>query len=54
MDVNSLEKIQERASKIPVTSRDMDYEIRLLKMALKKLSEKRIRGDLVEILNTII
>ena len=48
MDVNALEKAQERGTKIPLSVRNMPYEMRLKKLALTKLSERRVRGDLIE------
>ena len=43
-----LEKVQERASKIPLVLRDLPYEERLKVWGISSLRERRIRGDLIQ------
>lgn len=47
-EINALERVQARATKIPESFREMSYEERLDKMHLTKLSKRRERGDLIE------
>ena len=47
-DIEALEKVQHRATKIPRFSK-LSYEERLKKMNLTTLSERRERGDLIAI-----
>ena len=46
-DINVLEKVQERATKIPCLSK-LGYSERLKKFNLTTLSERRTRGDLIQ------
>ena len=46
-DVNSLERVQRRASKIPSTLRNLEYKIRLRKWGLTTLEKRRNRGDCI-------
>ena len=39
-DVNALEKVRRRAKKIPFTLKVMQYEMRIARMGLKRLSER--------------
>ena len=48
MDLNSVERVQERATKIPWSFKEMSYEKRLERLGITKLTERRIRGDLIE------
>lgn len=47
-DIELLEKVQRRVSKIPHTLKDMAYEERLNIMGLQSLQKRRERGDLIE------
>ena len=47
-DKNILEDVQKRLTKIPMSLRFLKYEERLKKMGLTTLSERRMRGDLIE------
>ena len=47
-DVKLIESVQRRASKIPFALRGMKYEERLKVMGLTTLSERRKRGDLIQ------
>ena len=47
-DIEMLEKVQERASKIPLVLRDLPYEERLKVWGISSLRERRIRGDLIQ------
>jgi hypothetical protein len=46
-DINSLEKVQKRATKIGCL-KNMNYENRLKKLGLTTLAERRERGDLIQ------
>ena len=46
-DVNKLEKVQRRATKIIPELKDLPYEERLTKLGLYPLSERRLRGDMI-------
>lgn len=47
-DIEALERVQRRATKIPPALRDLPYEQRLQRLNLPTLYERRTRGDLVE------
>lgn len=47
-DVKAIEKVQRRATKIPLALRDLNYTERLERMGLTSLETRRIRGDLIE------
>ena len=47
-DINILEKIQRRATRIPHATKGMTYVERLLNFDLTTLSARRLRGDLIE------
>ncbi|RNA43795.1 RNA-directed DNA polymerase from mobile element jockey-like [Brachionus plicatilis] len=53
-DVNALEKVQERATKTPLSLRNVSYEMKLTKLGLTKLSEKRVRGCLIDLYKLVI
>ncbi|RNA28557.1 RNA-directed DNA polymerase from mobile element jockey-like [Brachionus plicatilis] len=50
-NVNAIEKVQERATKIPLSLRNISFEIRLTTLGLTKLSERRVSGHLIEMYN---
>ena len=47
-DINKLEKVQRRASKIPYKLRNSEYEERLVEWDLTTLEKRRERGDLIQ------
>lgn len=47
-DIKALEKVQHRATKIAQGLRDMAYENRCKIMGLTSLSERRVRGDMIQ------
>lgn len=47
-DIEQLERVQRRVTKIPVELRCLPYESRLCALRLTTLRERRMRGDLIE------
>lgn len=47
-DIEALERVQRRVTKIPIDLQDLPYESRLKKLKLTTLKERRLRGDLIE------
>lgn len=47
-DIEALERVQRRVTKLPVGLRDLSYEARLERLNLPTLYERRLRGDLIE------
>ncbi len=47
-EINLLEQVQHRATKIPASIRNMNYEDRVRKMVLTTLEVRRKRGDLIQ------
>ena len=47
-DSDKLEKVQRRATKLVPELRDLPYEIRCEKLGIPLLTERRIRGDMLE------
>lgn len=47
-DIDLLERVQRRATKMPTALRNKSYETRLDKLGLSTLQERRERGDLIE------
>ena len=48
-DIILLEKVQQRATRLVPEIRDLDYKSRLASLGLITLSERRRRGDLIEV-----
>ena len=47
-DIDTIEKVQKRAARIPIEFRNLSYEKRLEEWELTKLSDRRLRGDLIQ------
>ena len=47
-DIDILERIQRKATRIPASMRGLEYEDRLKKWGLTTLEERRKRGDLIQ------
>jgi hypothetical protein len=47
-DINKLEKVQRRATRLPPAIRNLDYSQRLHVLGLTPLHTRRIRGDLIQ------
>ena len=52
-DALRIEDVQRRATKIPTCLKNLSYEDRLRRMRLTSLSDRRIRGDLIEMLKMV-
>ena len=52
-DIDTLERIQRRATKINLELRDLNYEERLKECGLTILERRRLRGDQIEILKIL-
>ena len=48
-DINLIEKVQRRATKLIDSFRNLSYHERLLKLGITTLEARRMRGDLIEI-----
>ena len=48
-DIDKLEKVQARATKLITDCKNLDYENRLKYTGLTTLSDRRIRGDMIEV-----
>jgi hypothetical protein len=52
-DISALEKIQERATRIPTAMRKLPYAERLKVWGLTTLEERRMRGDLIQMYKSL-
>ena len=52
-DIDKLEKVQRRATKLVPEIRDLPYEIRLRELGLPSLFERRVRGDMIEVFKIV-
>ncbi|CAF0783566.1 unnamed protein product [Brachionus calyciflorus] len=52
-DINLIEKVQERATKMVKPLKHLSYEERLAKLGLSSLETRRIRGDLIQFFKII-
>ena len=52
-DIIEIENVQRRATKMVIGLNDMDYEDRLKTLGLYKLSERRLRGDMITVYKLI-
>ena len=48
-DIEILERVQKRVSKVPYNLKNLSYRERLNKLGWKPLTERRLRGDLIEL-----
>jgi len=49
-DIDLLEKVQKRATRMMITEKGLTYEERLKKLGITTLETRRLRGDLIEVL----
>ena len=47
-DINKIEKVQRRATKIPYETREKPYQVRCLLLGIQQLEARRTRGDLIQ------
>ena len=47
-DIDKIERVQRRATRIPTGFEKFEYEDRLKKLSMTTLKDRRIRGDLIE------
>ena len=47
-DIERLEKVQRRATKIPIKLNIMSYDQRLVELGLTSFKDRRVRGDLMQ------
>src|SRR5688572_32692297 len=52
-DVDKLEKVQARATRLVYDCKNLNYENRLKYTGLLSLSDRRVRGDLIEVFKMI-
>ena len=52
-DIDTIEKVQERATRIPSTHKNLNYTERLKSWGITSLDERRKRGDVIELYKTI-
>ena len=48
-DIEAIEKIQRRATKLPRELRDLPYNVRCKRLGITSLEERRQRGDMIEV-----
>ena len=48
-DIEEIEKIQKRATKLIISLKKLPYKERLLKLKLPTLKYRRMRGDMIEV-----
>ena len=53
MEIGELEKVQARATKVPTALKGFSYDKRLECMSLTRLSERRARGDLIQMYKVV-
>ena len=52
-DIESIERVQMRATKLVPALRDLSYEARLKELKLPTLAHRRVRGDMIQTLNLL-
>ena len=50
-DIDTIEKVQKRATKLIPFLKNMDYPNRLKKLEMPTLQYRRLRGDMIEVYN---
>ena len=53
MDIDKLERLQRRATKMILELRDLSYESRLLQCGLTTLETRKLRGDQIEVFKIV-
>lgn len=52
-DIETLERVQRRATKIPLKMKNLPYEERLRRWNLTSLKDRRTRGDIIQMYKTL-
>jgi len=52
-DIEAIEKVQKRATKLVISLKKLPYKERLLQLNLHTLKYRRLRGDMIEVYNII-
>ena len=52
-DIDTIENVQKRATKLIPSLRNMDYTNRLTKLKMPTLQYRRLRGDMIEVYKII-
>ena len=52
-DIEQIEKIQKRATKLVITLRKLPYKNRLISLQLHTLKYRRLRGDMIEVFKIV-
>ena len=50
-DIDLLEKVQKRATRLMIKGRNLSYSDRLNRFNITTLETRRLRGDLIQVLN---
>jgi len=53
-DIETIEKVQKRATKLVISVKKSTYKDRLIELNLHTLKYRRIRGDMIEVFKIII
>ena len=53
MDIGSIEKVQARTTKIPISMRNLGYEARPKRWGINRLEDRRDRGDLIQMYKSV-
>ena len=52
-DIEAIEKVQKRATKLVISLKKLPYKERLLQLNLHTLKYRRLRGDMIEVYKII-